>query len=387
MRQDGNVRIAIVAGEASGDLLASGLIRSLRNEFPDAVFDGIAGPKMQASGCRTVYPMERLSVMGLFESFGRYPELVPFRRRLAEDYIRNPPDIFIGVDAPDFNLSLELMLRQAGLPTVHYISPSVWAWRRYRIRKIKRAVDLMLTLFPFEAEFYRRYQIPVSFVGHPLADDIHLEVNTDAARRSLRIARRATVVAMLPGSRMSEVEMLADSFVQTAVWLHQRRPGIKFVVPLVGVDTLARFRGALGNLAQGPDIEIVLGRSREVMAAADVVLAASGTATLEAMLLKKPMVIAYRTLPLTWAIGKRMLHVDHVGLPNLLAGRRLVPEFLQDQATPARLGAALLQYIELPRLRESLTAKFHTIHMQLRHQAHQQAATEIRRLLVSRGVR
>ena len=201
------MRIAIVAGEASGDLLGAGLIASLQVAFPDARFEGIAGPRMQARGCATVYPMDRLSVMGLFESFGRYPELIPFRHRLAKGYIRNPPDVFIGVDAPDFNLSLELSLRQAGIPTVHYVSPSVWAWRRYRIAKIKRAVDLMLTLFPFEADFYQRYDVPVAFVGHPLADEIPLEIDLVSARRALRIARRATVVALLPGSRMSEVEM------------------------------------------------------------------------------------------------------------------------------------------------------------------------------------
>ena len=378
------MRIAIVAGEASGDLLGAGLIASLQVAFPDARFEGIAGPRMQARGCATVYPMDRLSVMGLFESFGRYPELIPFRHRLAKGYIRNPPDVFIGVDAPDFNLSLELSLRQAGIPTVHYVSPSVWAWRRYRIAKIKRAVDLMLTLFPFEADFYQRYDVPVAFVGHPLADEIPLEIDLVSARRALRIARRATVVALLPGSRMSEVEMLAEPFVRTAHWLHRRRSGIKFLVPLVGPDTIDRFRDVLGGTAGGLDIEIVAGRSRDVMAAADVVLAASGTATLEALLLKKPMVIAYRTMAMTWFIGKRLLHVDHVGLPNLLAGRRLVPELLQDQATPERMGAALLQFLELPELCRGLAAEFQKIHAQLRHQASQRAVAEICTMLGDR---
>ncbi|MDH3413729.1 MAG: lipid-A-disaccharide synthase, partial [Gammaproteobacteria bacterium] len=238
------MRVVITAGEASGDQLGAGLIHAIKARRPDAVFQGIAGPRMQAAGCESFYPMERLSVMGLFEAFGRFVEVIPMRRRLARRLIADPPDVLVGIDAPDFNLSLELMLKQAGIPTVHYVSPSVWAWRRYRLKKIARAVDRMLVLFPFERDFYQRLSIPVSFVGHPMADDIPMQTDRIAARRALGLPEEGECVALLPGSRVSEVRFLAEPLVQTAVWLEQRRPGLRFVTPLADAATRSLFEAA-----------------------------------------------------------------------------------------------------------------------------------------------
>lgn len=381
------MRVFIAAGETSGDLLGAALMEAIRHRRPEVSFEGISGPRMQQRGCPSVYPMERLSVMGLFESFGRYPELIPMRRRLAARLIANPPDVFVGIDAPDFNLSLELALRAAGVPTVHYVSPSVWAWRRYRLRKIARAVDRMLVLFPFERDFYRAHNVPVRFVGHPMADEIPLESDTGAARRDLGLDREREWIALLPGSRASEVRYLAEPMVLTARWLARRRPGIGFVVPIVGPEVRVLFEDALRRHGAGLELRLVDGRGREVMAASNAVLAASGTATLEALLLKRPMVITYRTMGLTWLIGRRMLHVDHVGLPNLLAGEEIVPELLQHDAQPDRLGAALLRYLESPELVDALTARFSGIHHSLRNDASTRAAEAVLELSDARAGR
>ncbi len=373
----GIVRVVITAGEASGDQLGAGLIHAIKARRPDAVFQGIAGPRMQTAGCESFYPMERLSVMGLFEAFGRFVEVIPMRRRLARRLIADPPDVLVGIDAPDFNLSLELMLKQAGIPTVHYVSPSVWAWRRYRLKKIARAVDRMLVLFPFERDFYQRLNIPVSFVGHPMADDIPMQTDRIEARRALGLPEDGECVALLPGSRMSEVRFLAEPLVQTAVWLERRRPGLRFVTPLVDAATRSLFEAAVTRYAAHLELQLVDGRARDVMAAADAVLAASGTATLEALLLKRPMVITYRTLPLTWFIGRRMLHVDHVGLPNLLAGTELVPELLQGEAVAEHLGPALLQFLESPEKVRALERRFAEIHSSLKNDASAKAADAV----------
>ncbi len=371
------MRVVITAGEASGDQLGAGLIQALKARCPEATFTGIAGPKMQAAGCESLYPMERLSVVGLFEAFGRFAEVIPMRRRLARRLIADPPDVLIGVDAPDFNLTLELMLKRAGVPTVHYVSPSVWAWRRYRLRKIARAVDQMLVLFPFERDFYHQRNLPVRFVGHPMADEIPFEVDRLEARRKLDLPPEGEWVALLPGSRVSEVNLLADPLAGTASWLARRRRGLRFVAPLVNEVTRSLFEAALKRHAPDAPIHLVDGRARDAMAAADAVLVASGTATLEAMLLKRPMVITYKTLPLTWFIGRRMLHVKHVGLPNLLAGEALVPELLQDQAVPERLGAALLAFLESPGRVEKLTRRFGEIHASLKNDASARAAEAV----------
>ena len=371
------MRVFIVAGETSGDLLGAGLIEELRRRRPDAEFEGIAGPHMQRQGCRSLYPMERLSVMGLFESFGRYPELIPVRRRLAGSLRADPPDVFVGVDAPDFNLSLEVALRAAGVPTVHYVSPSVWAWRRYRLKKIARAVDCMLVLFPFERDFYRQHAVPVRFVGHPMADEIPLQTDAAEARRDLGLDPEREWVALLPGSRVSEVRFLAEPMALAARWLSRRRPGLGFIAPMVNSEVRAWFESALRERADGVEVELVDGRARQVMAASSVVLAASGTATLEALLLKRPMVITYRTMALTWLIGRRMLHVRHVGLPNLLAGEEIVPELLQHDARPEYLGAAALRYLESPSLVEDLKSRFAAIHDSLRNDASARAAEAV----------
>ena len=358
-------------------MLASGLIEAIRTRVPEARFEGIAGPRMAALGCETLYPMERLSVMGLFEVVGRYLELVPVRRRLARRFTGNPPDAFIGVDAPDFNLPLELALRRAGVRTVHFVSPSVWAWRRYRLKKIARAVDMMLALFPFEPPFYDAHSIPVRFVGHPLADEIAMRTCRSAARARLGLDPEARIVALLPGSRMGELRRLAGPLVRTARWVHRRRPGVRFVAPLVDRPTRELFSRALAEHAPGIRCDLLLGASREAMAASDVVLLASGTATLEALLLKRPMVITYRTMRLTWLLGRAMLHVDHVGLPNLLAGSRLVPELLQDDATPERLGPALLDRLDHPDRQRPVLEEFDRIHRALRNDAFSKAAEAV----------
>lgn len=368
------MRIALIAGESSGDYLGEGLIEALRRRHAQATFEGIAGPRMLRAGCTSLYPMERLSVMGLFESFGRYPELIPLRRRLIRRFIENPPDAFVGIDAPDFNLSIELALRRAGVPTVHYVSPSVWAWRRYRLRKIARAVDLMLTLFPFEQKFYVDAGVQARFVGHPLADRIDLQVDARAARCQLGLPQAGDIVALLPGSRMSEVTRLAEPMAAAAKWLARRRPQVEFVIPLSDAGARACFEAAAAGHGIRERCHVVEGRSRLVMSAADAVLLASGTATLEALLLKRPMVITYKVMPLSWHIARHIVHVKHVGLPNLLAGRFLVPEMLQAQAEPARLGAELLRLLELPGLRQRLNAEFGRIHELLRNDANERAA-------------
>lgn len=371
------MRVVITAGEASGDQLGAGLIQALRARCPEATFKGIAGPKMQAAGCESLYPMERLSVVGLFEAFGRFAEVIPMRRRLARRLIADPPDVLIGVDAPDFNLTLELMLKRAGVPTLHYVSPSVWAWRRYRLKKIARAVDQMLVLFPFEREFYRQRSLPVRFVGHPMADEIPFEVDRLEARQKLNLPPEGEWVALLPGSRVSEVSLLADPLAATAAWLSRHRKGLQFLAPLVDATTRSLFQAALKRHAPDLPVNLVDGRARDAMAAADAVLVASGTATLEALLLKRPMVITYKTLPLTWFIGRRMLHVEHVGLPNLLAGEALVPELLQHQAVPERLGPALLKYLESPEQVQMLLRRFDEIHASLKNDASARAAEAV----------
>lgn len=375
------MRIAIIAGEASGDLLGAGLLSALRERFGRLEIEGIGGPQMQAQGCVSLYPMERLSVLGLFESFGRILELLPVRARLGRHFLKNPPDVFVGVDAPDFNLSLARRLRDAGIATAHYVSPSVWAWRQYRVKKISRSIDLMMVLFPFEASFYRRHDLPVEYVGHPLADQIPMEVDRQNAREKLGLVTQGKIIALLPGSRMSELKFLSETMVSSAAWLAERHPGLRFVTPLVDKETRAYFRSVLDAVTLGFDIELFDGRSRDVMAAADVVLTASGTASLEAMLLKRPMVVIYRTSALSFAILKRWVgsNIPHVALPNLLAGRQLVPEMLQDDATPERIGAKLLAFLEQPD--PDMHQTFVSLHHELRKSASQRAADALASLI------
>ncbi len=371
------MRIAIIAGEASGDLLGAGLIRALIARYPQARFEGIAGPRMIGAGCEVLYPMERLAVIGLLETFRRYRELRGVRQRLAKRFIDDPPDLFVGVDAPDFNLSLELALSRAGISTVHYASPQVWAWRRYRLRKIRRAVDMMLTLFPFEEKFFRERGIRARFVGHPLADIIPESPDQEAARTELGLGPEAEVVAILPGSRLTEVSLLAGPMIGAARWLVGRRPGVRFVVPLVNQQVRERFETALSTCRDRPEMQLLEGNARTAMVASDAVLLASGTASLEALLLKRPMVITYRLDRFSWWVASMVVKVPFAGLPNLLAGRAVVPELLQGDATPEKLGAALLQFLEDPKLAQALKEEFRRIHGILRNSADERAADAV----------
>lgn len=378
------MRFGVVAGEASGDLLGAGLIAAIKQRFPDAIFEGIAGPAMIEQGAQSLFPMDRLSVMGIVEVLGRYWELLGIRRKLATHFKHNPPDVFIGIDAPDFTLGLERQLRDAGIKTVHYVSPSVWAWRQSRVKKIVASTDLMLTLFPFEKKFYEEHNIPVSFVGHPLADLIPLDVDKTAARESLSLSSDAEVLALLPGSRSNELHYLSEPFIEAVRWLREHKPNLEVIVPLANKQRRQQFESVLKNIADAPLIRLVDGQSREVMAAADVVLLASGTAALEAMLLKRPMVVAYKLSPVTYWIAKRLVKVENVSLPNLLADEKLVPEFIQHEATPNKLGKAVLEYFQNPTAIENIHQRFNEIHQTLRQNASDKAADAILPLIGER---
>ena len=383
----GVVRIGIVAGEVSGDLLAAGLMRELKRRLPHVTFEGIGGPRMQAEGCTSLYPMERLSLIG-FEALGRYPELAAQRRRLAAHFRRHPPALFIGVDAPDYNLGLEQKLRDHGIPTMHYVSPTVWAWRGWRLRTIHRAVDHMLTLFPFEAKYYREREVPVTFVGHPLADAIGPATNAATFRRRLRLPARFKLVALLPGSRTHELERHADLFVRTAEWLSARHPDIRFVVPFASPKTRVLFEQALRRQRADEQIFRLLDdHALDAMAAADVVLLASGTATLEAALLGKPMVVTYRVSWISYYLIRLLAHVRLYSLPNHLAGRMLVPELMQRDAVPEKLGRAVERYLTRPAEAAAVTRALGRIRRTLRRNTHVRAAQAVILFLRTRGVR
>lgn len=375
------VTFAIVAGEASGDILGAGLIRSLRLRYPNARFVGIGGDEMIAEGFHSLVPMERLSVMGLVEVLGRIRELFDIRARLMNYLLATPPDVVIGIDSPDFTLGIERRCRDAGIPTAHYVSPSVWAWRQKRIFTIAKSVNLMLTLFPFEARFYEEHGVPVAFVGHPLADRIPMMPDTAGARQSLGLLEDAPVLAILPGSRGGEVERLGTLFLEAARWIQGRRPDLQLVIPCVNRDREKQVRALVDALDVKLAVTIVRGRSREVMASSDVVLLASGTATLEAMLLKKPMVVGYRLSRVSYALVSRLVKVPYVALPNLLAKEQLVPELLQDDASPESLGEAVLERLENESERARLTAAFSQLHEQLRQGADEQSAAAISALI------
>lgn len=371
------LRIGIIAGEMSGDLLGAGLIRALRELHPNAIIEGIGGPQMIEAGCRSLFPMEELSVMGLFEVLVHLPRLLRIRRAICKHFQADPPDVFVGIDAPDFNLGVERRLKAAGIPTVHYVSPSVWAWRQGRVKTIARSVDRMLTLFPFEAAFYLEHNVPVSFVGHPLADLIPERVDRDAARVALHLPPDVPLIALLPGSRAGEVARLADTLIATVHWCVQQRPDLHFVVPLANATAREIFVRALGRHAGDLPVHLIDSNARAVMAASDAVLLASGTATLEALMLKRPMVVAYRLAPLTYWLAKWLVKLPYFALPNLLAERRLIPEFIQDEATPEALGAAVLQCIDDTATRQELMVAFDAIHHELRRDADHSAAAAV----------
>lgn len=378
------MRIGIVAGELSGDILGAGVVRALRARYPHAIFEGIAGPRMLAEGVVSLYPMERLAVMGLVEPLKRLPELLQLRAGLRRHFLAHPPAVFIGIDSPDFNLSLEGQLKAAGIPAVHYVSPSVWAWRQKRIHKIAASVDLMLTLFPFEEAFYRLHGVQVACVGHPLADELPLTVDVVGARARLGLNTDQPVVALLPGSRRNEVAKLGALFLDVAAKCVARKPGLSFLIPAATPERHAELQALLHARGDNLPVQLLQGDSHSAMAAADVVLMASGTVALEAMMLKKPMVVAYKLAELSYRILKRIVKIEHISLPNLLAGRTLVPEYIQHDATPEALADAVMERLENRSLGQSLQADFMAMHQLLRRDASEAAAEAISQLIGAR---
>lgn len=379
------LRIALVAGEASGDTLGAGLIRALKQAHPHSEFIGIGGPRMLAEGMQTRVPMERLSVMGLVEVLGRLRELLRIRKELVAWLLEQQPDVFIGIDAPDFTLGVERKLRDAGIATVHYVSPSVWAWREKRVLGIQKSTDLMLTLFPFEEDVYRKHQVAVRCVGHTLADEIPLQPDRTAARSALGIGADEKLLALMPGSRNGELRKLGELFLQTAAWCHEREPDLRFVMPCANPERKQQMQQIMVESRITLPLVLLDGQAHQALAACDAVLIASGTATLEAMLFKRPMVVAYRMAGLTFKILKRLVKVGHVSLPNLLAKREVVPEFLQDAATPEAMGPALLQLLAPTEERAETQATFMQLHEMLRRDADHAAAEAVLDLLRQKG--
>jgi lipid-A-disaccharide synthase len=372
-----SLRVGIVAGEASGDNLAAGLIKAIRERVPDAQFEGVAGPRMKEVGCIELFSMKELAVMGLVEVIRHLPRLLSIRRQLRRHFLANPPDIFVGVDAPDFNIGLELSLRQAGIHTLHYVSPSVWAWRKKRVRKIARSVDCMLTLFPFEERFYTEQNVPARCVGHPMADLIADDVDRAEARSHIELEHNGPVVALLPGSRVGEIRRMAADFLEAAAWCYQRRDDIHFVVPLANYECRLAFDEVLATIDTKLPLSLLNGKGLEAMASANAVMLASGTASLECMLLKRPMVVAYRLSPTTYRIARLMVKTKYFSLPNLLADRPLVKELIQDEVTPAAIGREVLAMLEDPQHTEELAQIFGSIHRDLRRDANRVAADAV----------
>ncbi len=374
--------IGIVAGEPSGDLLGAHLMRALLDRRPNLKFVGIGGPKMEAAGAEVLFPMEKLAVRGYVEVIKHYWEIVGIRRRLRDHFLRRPPALFIGVDAPDFNLGLEIDLKRAGIPTVQYVAPAVWAWRRERVETVKHAVSTLLTLFPFEARLFEKAGVSVRYVGHPLADLLEELPPLEAVRDELRLAMHIPVVAMLPGSRVSELENMAELFIRTAVKLNEAIPGIRILVPFASLETKRLFEAALANVQpEELNLTMLIGHSLEAMAAADAVLVASGTATLEAALLKRPMVITYKVSKLSYWVLRRRAYQPFLGLPNILAGEEIVPELIQDAATPESLSEALLKLLGDEDVRARLEERFEAMRRALRQNTAEKAAAAIIPLL------
>jgi len=373
------VRIALVAGEASGDLLGGHLIAALKQQLPDAVFYGIGGPRMQSQGMDCWWPMGKLSVMGYWDALKHYREISGIRRQLKKRLLDLRPDIFIGIDAPDFNLGLEAALKAAGVPTVHYVSPSIWAWRGGRIKKIGQAVKRVLALFPMEPPLYQQAGIPVTYVGHPLADIIPLNTSRQEVREKLALPRDYPIFAFLPGSRRGELDAMADLFVQTAKLIRERfLPDAVFVVPLATRETRLQFEAAIYRQhAADIPFRLLFGHAQDAVGAADVALIASGTATLEAALVKRPMVITYKIARLSYWLMKRMAYLPYVGLPNVLCGRFVVPEILQDDATPENLAEALVKLYEDKENAAAIEAAFTDLHLQLRQNTAEKAARAV----------
>jgi lipid-A-disaccharide synthase len=372
------LRIAMVAGEASGDQLAAPLIAALKARRNPTLFAGIGGPRMEAHGFESHYPMEKLSVRGYAEVLWHYREIMAIRGKLTKALLAERPDVFIGVDASDFNLGLERKLKDAGIPAIHYVSPSVWAWRGWRVRKIARSVSRILVMFPFEQPLYEKAGVPVTYVGHPLADIIPLEPKKHEARAALRLPSGKLIVALLPGSRRSELQYMAQAFILAAHRFRQEVHDVHFVCPTVTRETRDMFERTVHE-QQRTDLPLTLlfGHSHEALEAADLALVASGTATLETALFKTPMVIAYRQSPITWRLMRSMVYLPYVGMPNILAGEKLVPELLQDDANPAALAGALLTLLRDTAAQRRQVERFREFHQMLRQNAADKAALAI----------
>ena len=377
--------IAIIAGEVSGDILGAGLIHALKARYPHAKFIGIGGERMIAEGFETLFDMEELSVMGLVEVLKHLPRLLKIRRSIIKQLLALKPDVFIGIDAPDFNLDVELKLKQRGIKTIHYVSPSVWAWRQKRVYKIAAATNLVLAFLPFEKAFYDRFNVPCRFIGHTMADAIPLKPNREEACQLLNLDSTQRYVAMLVGSRGSEVEFLSEPFLQTAQLLHQRYPDVKFLVPLINQKRRQQFEQIKQRVA--PELNMILldGNARAAMIAAEATLLASGTAALEAMLCKSPMVVGYRMKPFTYFLAKRLVKTKYVSLPNLLADEMLVPELIQEDCNPTKLAEKLSLYLSEDKsavqTRHVLLQRFAELHQRIQCNADQQAAQAVIDLL------
>lgn len=372
-------KVAIVAGEHSGDLLGAGLMHAIQERHPDVRFIGVGGPLMEEAGMTSFFPMDDLAVMGIAEVLQRLPKLLRHRKGLVRYLIAEQPDVMIGIDAPDFNLTVEARLKKAGIPTLHYVSPSVWAWREGRIKGIKKAVDHVLCLLPFEKEFYDKHQLPATFVGHPLADDIPMQWDQQQARKDLTLDSNASYLAIMPGSRKGEIERMGPVFLRVAEQLRKRYPQLRFVAPMIS-DSRARQLNALVD-EHSPKLDIVVpvGNSRRVMAAADYLLLTSGTVALEALLIKRPMVVAYRFHWLSYHIIKRLFHAPFFSLPNLLAGKKIVPELAQSEASESAIETEMAQLMDADNT--ELIAQFERIHRQLNVSASEKAAKVVETFL------
>lgn len=371
-------RVYLVAGELSGDILGAGLMRELRARYPDVEFRGMGGPRMEAQGLQSRFPLETLSVMGLVEVLKHLPELIRVRRTLREDALAWQPDIMIGIDAPDFNTGLEKQLREAGVTTAHYVSPSVWAWRQGRVKKIAKAVDGMLTLLPFEADFYRQHRVPVAFVGHPLADELPLVNDRQAAREVLGLKLDGPVLALLPGSRGNEVRFMGATFLAAVTLLCQRHPDLQVVIPAATAQRHRELTELLsGYPALHPSVTLLNGQAREAMVASDAVLLTSGTAALEAMLCHRAMVVAYKMAPATHWLAQRLVKTAWISLPNLIAQESVVPELIQHAASPEAIAQQVGELLEEASTRQALEERFAAMHAALQRNASQRAAQAV----------
>lgn len=377
MNSNRPLTIGLVAGETSGDILGAGLIRALKQQVPNARFVGVAGPLMQAEGCEAWYEMEELAVMGIVEVLGRLPRLLSIRKDLTQRFTELQPDVFVGIDAPDFNITLEGRLKSKGIKTIHYVSPSVWAWRQKRVFKIGRSTNLVLAFLPFEKAFYDRFDVPCRFIGHTMADSIPLNPDKQAARERLNIPATAKCLALLPGSRHSEVEMLSADFLKTATLLSSHFADLHIVVPLVNQKRRQQFDEIKQQVAPQLNVHILDGQARDAMTAADATLLASGTAALECMLTKCPMVVGYRMKPFTFWLAKRLVKTPYVSLPNLLAGKEIVKELLQEECQPQQLADQLLPLLEGGEQVDALKETFLQLHQLIRCDADQQAADAV----------